>query len=269
MLTIEPCCLAASMRRAASCALANTASRLTPSTLRHSSADTSMARRGDCAMPALLTRMVTVPKTFSAAPKARAMAAASVTSPSIASFKAASRSVRRATSATDAPLSASALANWMPSPLEAPVTSATRPFKENISAAFMGNSYTVACEFGQGDDVKRLWRATLNSWNGLVAAAQSEQAFREELVVLAIGVPLAFFLTADAGRRIALIGTLVVILIVELLNTAIEKLSDHISRDHVLVLKRVKEMGSAAIFLTLLPAGMMWLWIAVERLWPA
>ena len=133
----------------------------------------------------------------------------------------------------------------------------------------MGNSYTVACEFGQGDDVKRLWRATLNSWNGLVAAAQSEQAFREELVVLAIGVPLAFFLTADAGRRIALIGTLVVILIVELLNTAIEKLSDRISRDHDLVLKRVKDMGSAAIFLSLLLAGMMWLWIAVERLWPA
>ncbi|HZL40119.1 MAG TPA: diacylglycerol kinase [Pseudolabrys sp.] len=117
--------------------------------------------------------------------------------------------------------------------------------------------------------MKRLWRATLNSWNGLVAAAQSEQAFREELVVLAIGVPLAFFLTADAGRRIALIGTLVVILIVELLNTAIEKLSDRISRDHDLVLKRVKDMGSAAIFLSLLLAGMMWLWIAVERLWPA
>jgi diacylglycerol kinase (ATP) len=119
------------------------------------------------------------------------------------------------------------------------------------------------------DDVKRLWRATLNSWNGLVVAAQSERAFREELVVLAIGVPLAFFLTADAGKRLALIGTLVVILIVELLNTAIEKLSDRVSRDHDLALKRVKDMGSAAIFLPLLLAGMVWLWIAVERFWPA
>lgn len=96
--------------------------------------------------------------------------------------------------------------------------------------------------------MKRLWRATLNSWNGLFAAAQSEQAFREELVVLTIGVPLAFFLTADAGRRVALIGTLVVILIVELLNTAIEKLSNRVSRDHDLALKRVKDMGSATIF---------------------
>jgi diacylglycerol kinase (ATP) len=118
-------------------------------------------------------------------------------------------------------------------------------------------------------NVNRLWRATLNSWNGLVAAAQSEQAFREELAVLAIGVPLAFFLTADAGKRVVLIGTLVVILIVELLNTAVEKLSDRVSRDHDLALKRVKDMGSAAIFLSLLLAGMVWFWIAVERFWPA
>ena len=59
------------------------------------------------------------------------------------------------------------------------------------------------------DGVKRLWRATINSWHGLVAAAQSEQAFREELVLLAIGIPLACFLTADAGKRFALIGALV------------------------------------------------------------
>jgi diacylglycerol kinase (ATP) len=116
--------------------------------------------------------------------------------------------------------------------------------------------------------VKRLWRATINSWNGIVAATQSEQAFREELVALAIGVPLAFFLTADAGKRLALIGTLVFLLVVELLNTAIEKLSDRVSRDHDLALKRVKDMGSAAILLSLLIAGAVWLWIAYERFWP-
>ena len=117
--------------------------------------------------------------------------------------------------------------------------------------------------------VKRLWQATINSWHGLVAATRSEQAFREELVALAIGVPLAFFLTADAGRRLALIGTLVFILIVELLNTAIEKLSDRVTLDHDLVVKRVKDMGSAAILLSLLLAGAVWLWVAAERFWPA
>jgi diacylglycerol kinase (ATP) len=116
--------------------------------------------------------------------------------------------------------------------------------------------------------VKRLWRATLNSWNGLVAAARSEQAFREELAVLAVGVPLAFFLTAETGKRLALIGVLVVLLIVELLNTAIEKLADRVSRDHDLALKRVKDMGSAAILLSLILAGAVWLWIAAERFWP-
>jgi len=118
------------------------------------------------------------------------------------------------------------------------------------------------------DGVKRLWRATINSWHGLVAAAQSERAFREELVALAIGISLAFYLTADTGERLALIGTLVFILIVELLNTAIEKLSDRITLDHDPALKRVKDMGSAAIFLLLLLAGAVWLWVLVERFWP-
>lgn len=114
--------------------------------------------------------------------------------------------------------------------------------------------------------MKRLWRATINSWNGIVAATQTEQAFREELVLLAVGVPLAIYLTPEPGRRLALIGTLVVLLIVELLNTAIEKLSDRVSRDPDPALKRVKDMGSAAIFLSLLLAGAVWLWIVAEKL---
>jgi len=110
--------------------------------------------------------------------------------------------------------------------------------------------------------VKRLWQATINSWHGLIAATRSEQAFREELAVLAIGTPLALFPTADAGRRLAPVGTLVFVLIVELLNTAIEKLSDRVTLDHDLVVKRVKDMGSAAILLSIVLAGAVWIWIA-------
>jgi len=94
--------------------------------------------------------------------------------------------------------------------------------------------------------VKRLWQAAINSWNGLVAVTQSEEAFRQEIIVLVIGVPLAFFLTADVGERFALIGVIVFIMIVELLNTAIEKLCDRVTRDDDPVIKRVKDMGSAA-----------------------
>jgi len=118
------------------------------------------------------------------------------------------------------------------------------------------------------DCVKRLWQAAINSWNGLVAVTQSEAAFRQELALLAVGIPLAFFLTTDVGKRFALIGVIVFILIVELLNTAFEKLCDRVTRDNDPAIKRVKDMGSAAIGLSLLAAGIVWLWILIERLWP-
>jgi diacylglycerol kinase (ATP) len=75
-------------------------------------------------------------------------------------------------------------------------------------------------------------------------------------------------LTPDATKRFVLIGVLVVLLIVELLNTAIEKLSDRVSREQDPVLKRVKDMGSAAILLSLILAGAVWLWVLAERFWP-
>jgi diacylglycerol kinase (ATP) len=113
--------------------------------------------------------------------------------------------------------------------------------------------------------VKRLLQATINSWHGLVACTRSEAAFREELALLVVGIPLAFYLTGDAGERFALIGTLFFVLIVELLNTAIEKLADRVTRDTDPLIKRVKDMGSAAIFLSLAAAGVTWLWVLAER----
>jgi diacylglycerol kinase (ATP) len=115
--------------------------------------------------------------------------------------------------------------------------------------------------------VKRLWQATINSWHGLVACARSEAAFREELALLVVGVPLAFFLTPDVGERFLLIGTLVFVLIIELLNTAIEKLSDRVTREPDPAIKRIKDMASAAILLSLLSAGAAWLWVLAEWFW--
>jgi diacylglycerol kinase (ATP) len=116
--------------------------------------------------------------------------------------------------------------------------------------------------------VERIWQAAINSWNGLIAVMRSEAAFRQELALLAAGVPLAFLLTADTSKRFALIGVIVFILIVELLNTAIEKLSDRVTRDNDAAIKRVKDMGSAAVGLSLLAAGAVWLWVLIERFWP-
>ena len=115
--------------------------------------------------------------------------------------------------------------------------------------------------------MERIWRATINSWSGLVAVTRSEAAFRQELGLLAISIPLAFLLTPNVAKRFMLIGVIVFIIIVELLNTAIEKLSDRVTRKNDPAIKRVKDMGSAAVGLSLLSAGAVWIWLAIERFW--
>jgi diacylglycerol kinase (ATP) len=113
--------------------------------------------------------------------------------------------------------------------------------------------------------VRRLLRATLNSWHGLRAAARSEQAFREELAAFVLAVPAAFLVAADTWRRVMLIGVIALLMIVELLNTAIEKLSDHVTPHHHDAIGRIKDMGSAAVGLALLLAGFVWLVALAER----
>ena len=112
----------------------------------------------------------------------------------------------------------------------------------------------------------RLLRAAINSWNGLRAAARSEAAFRQELAVLALAVPLAFLVTEGAWKRLCLVGIIAFLLVVELLNTSIEKLADRVSLDHEPQIGRVKDMGSAAVGVALLMAGSVWLLAAAERL---
>jgi diacylglycerol kinase (ATP) len=107
--------------------------------------------------------------------------------------------------------------------------------------------------------VFRMWRATVNSWRGLLAAARSEQAFREELIALAVAVPLAFLVASEAWKRLALIGVILLLLAVELLNTAIEKLSDHVSPAQHPEIGRIKDMGSAAVGVALAIAVFTWL----------
>ena len=112
----------------------------------------------------------------------------------------------------------------------------------------------------------RLLRATVNTWNGLIAAARSEEAFRQELVALVLAIPLAFLVADLAWKRLALIGVVVFVLVVELLNTAIEKLADRVNLAIDPQIGRVKDMGSAAVGLALLIAGAAWLLALAERL---
>jgi len=114
--------------------------------------------------------------------------------------------------------------------------------------------------------MEHLLRACRNTWHGLRAAARSETAFQQELILLIIAVPLAFVVAADAWRRLVLIGVVLLVLIVELLNTAMEKLADRITRAQDADIGRLKDMGSAAVGLALLLAGLVWLLAVGERL---
>ena len=112
----------------------------------------------------------------------------------------------------------------------------------------------------------RLLRATLNTWNGLLAATRSEEAFRQELVVLALAVPLAFFIGTENWKPLTLIAVVLMVLVVELLNTAIEKLSDFVAPGRDERIGRIKDMGSAAVGLAIITAGLIWLQALIERL---
>lgn len=114
--------------------------------------------------------------------------------------------------------------------------------------------------------MQRLWRATINSWNGLAAVARTEAAFRLELVVLAVAIPLAFTLADDGTRRIMLIGSLMLVIVVELINTALEKLADRLTRKRDRQIGQVKDIASAAVGVALLLAAAIWLWALLARL---
>ena len=112
----------------------------------------------------------------------------------------------------------------------------------------------------------RFWRATINSRNGLAFAIRSEQAIREEVVALALSVPLAWLVGATVMRRVELVAPVVRALATELLNTALGKGADRLSVAPAPPRGRVKDMGSAAVGVALAMAGLFWLFALAERM---
>jgi diacylglycerol kinase (ATP) len=115
----------------------------------------------------------------------------------------------------------------------------------------------------------RLLKACIYTWQGLRAAARSEEAFRQELFVFVLAVPCAFFLATEPWKRFLLIGVILFVMIVELLNTSIEKLSDHVAPKRHNRIRDVKDMGSAAVGLSIILAAVAWLlalgeWLAAR-----
>jgi diacylglycerol kinase (ATP) len=113
--------------------------------------------------------------------------------------------------------------------------------------------------------VDRFLRATMNSVNGLRATFRTEAAFRQEVAALVVAVPVAFFIARTTWIWLALVGVVIFTMIVELLNTAVEKLSDRVNTAPDPQIGLVKDVSSAAVGMSLILAGLVWLLAIAER----
>jgi len=106
--------------------------------------------------------------------------------------------------------------------------------------------------------LRRIWSATVYSLAGLRAALEHEHAFRQELLLAAVLVPIAVLLPVGPTSKALMIASVLLVLIVELLNSAIEAAVDRISLESHQLAKRAKDFGSAAVFVSLLNVVAVW-----------
>jgi len=104
----------------------------------------------------------------------------------------------------------------------------------------------------------RVWNAFFYSMDGLTAAFKHEDAFRQEVFLALLLIPLALVLGETGIERALMIGAVLLVLIVELLNSAVEAAVDRISLEHHLLIKRAKDMGSAAVMIALINVAVVW-----------
>ncbi len=104
----------------------------------------------------------------------------------------------------------------------------------------------------------RIWNAFRYSLAGLSAAYRHEDAFRQEIWLAAVLIPTAFFVPTDNAGKALLIGSVLLVLVVELLNSAVEAVVDRVSLERHRLAKRAKDIGSAAVLLSLLNVLIVW-----------
>ena len=115
-----------------------------------------------------------------------------------------------------------------------------------------------------GKGLGRLYRAFFWSVSGLRAAFVHEAAFRQEILLCAVLAPAALYFGETGVEKALLLGSLLLVLIVELLNSAVEVTIDRISEDEHDLSGRAKDIGSAAVFLSLINAGVIWLLVILD-----
>jgi diacylglycerol kinase (ATP) len=105
----------------------------------------------------------------------------------------------------------------------------------------------------------RLINAFRYSLDGLSAAYRHEDAFRQEIWLALVLIPAAFFMPASGLGKALMIGSVLLVLVVELINSAIEAVVDRVSLDHHHLAKRAKDIGSAAVLIALINVAAVWL----------
>jgi len=116
----------------------------------------------------------------------------------------------------------------------------------------------------KSDGLPRLWHATRNSWQGL-RAGWAEPAFRQEAFAAAVLVPAAFWVGRGWVEVALLVASVLLVMIVELLNTAVETVVDRVGPEWHALSGRAKDLGSAAVMLSLLLAACVWIAVIAER----
>lgn len=111
--------------------------------------------------------------------------------------------------------------------------------------------------------LRRIWNACFYSIDGFKAAFQNEDAFRQEVMLAIVLIPGALFLPASGVGKALMIGSVLLVLMVELLNSAVEAAIDRISLEQHRLSKRAKDIGSAAVMLALLNVVIVWALVLV------
>ena len=106
--------------------------------------------------------------------------------------------------------------------------------------------------------LRRVWNAFFYSMAGLAAAFKHEDAFRQEVILSVVLIPLSLFLPATGVGHALMIASVLLVLIVELLNSAVEATVDRVSIENHPLAKRAKDIGSAAVFIALVNVAVVW-----------
>src|SRR5713226_2405492 len=132
------------------------------------------------------------------------------------------------------------------------------------SRAFLrGGRFMQESPFKGKTGLQRLWNALGYSLQGMASAFRHEDAFRQECLLAVVLIPAALLIPVGGTERALLVASVLLVLIVELLNSAVEAAVDRISLENHLLAKRAKDIGSAAVFLSLINVAAVWLLVLI------